>query len=288
MLAEHNTNTRPTHLSSDDGIPTVGQPMVWVVGLTLTSLMVAGMSLVFPKLGKFFDPLSLLVVLGGTLTATSIHCSTRDVKLAIRTILGFLESLWEPKLDSRSNPEATLSYFLRLARMIKRDGVLVLEREASRAPDPFLRYVLGMALDDRPEEEFRKLILQEMATRGLERERIERTLSTMALYAPAMGLVGTLLGLIGLLGDLSDSKATGPALSLAIVSTLHGAVLAYGLLSPLAGRLARDYHSDIIGKHIILEGVCALRREESPRQVEERLRTLIPQSSTSPLRVASN
>ena len=99
---------------------------------------------------------------------------------------------------------------------------------------------------------------------------------TMGSYAPAMGLIGTLLGLVNMLGSLDDPSKVGPAMSVALLTTFYGAVLANMVFIPLAGKIKNIDASEILLRKITIEGILSLARQESPLIIEQRLQSFMP------------
>jgi chemotaxis protein MotA len=94
--------------------------------------------------------------------------------------------------------------------------------------------------------------------------------------APAMGLIGTLVGLVQMLGSLSDPSAIGPAMALALLTTFYGAVLGNVVLSPLAAKVERAAEEDALVKTLYTIGAVSIARQENPRRLEMLLNAVLP------------
>jgi chemotaxis protein MotA len=162
------------------------------------------------------------------------------------------------------------------AQSLKRNGPLVLEREARSVSDPFLRKALELTVDGQAEEDIRRILETEIQSANEQSYRAVQVFQTMGNYAPAMGLIGTLIGLIQMLGSLENPAAVGPAMSVALLTTFYGAILANLFFLPVAGKIRNRSEEEAVVKAITVEGAVSLRREENTIVLEQRLRSFIP------------
>jgi chemotaxis protein MotA len=105
----------------------------------------------------------------------------------------------------------------------------------------------------------------------------------MAAYSPALGMIGTLIGLVQMLQSMEDPSAIGPAMAVALITTFYGAILAYLLFLPMAGKLRKRSQEEVLVKELIMGGVLSLARGENPRVVEQRLLSFIPPDQRRPV-----
>jgi chemotaxis protein MotA len=239
--------------------------------------MVCGLMLVaalsFGWLDRFFDFASLAIVAGGTLAAVILSCSFSDVCRAGETVL---QVLLKPQRD----PTAAVDALTQLAEIAWSRGILALQGcETVEGIDPLMATGLAAVIDGSDENEVIETFGRELDARRMEAEQAPAILRRAAEYAPAMGLIGTLLGLVEMLDGLSDTATLGPAMGLALVTTLYGAALANLVLSPLAARLERAAARDTVLGQIYLLGLTAIARQESPRRLRVRLSSLLPSDS---------
>jgi chemotaxis protein MotA len=168
-----------------------------------------------------------------------------------------------------------MGYLITLSRRVKEQGVLILEDESAMVMDPFLRLGLELTVDGQSPDEIRRILKNEMRTSNDQAWRSVQVWETMGNFAPAMGLIGTLIGLIHMLSSLQDAAAVGPAMSLALVATLYGSVAANLLFFPMAGKLRIVAQERELAKDITLEGLISVARSESPLLLEQRLQSFI-------------
>ena len=220
-------------------------------------------------LGAFLDPMGILIVLGGTFGATCANFSMYDLNHAYRAFRSVM-------FTKVYHPVERINYMVTLSQQVKRNGLLTLEEEANRTDDPFLRFALELTVDGQPEAEVKRIL--EMETR-LARERglkAVQVFETLANFAPAMGLIGTLIGLVHMLGALSDPANVGPSMALALVATFYGAILSNLVFLPIAGRLRNRGGEEILVKSITIEGILSMGRQENPIVLEQKLQGFLP------------
>ncbi len=238
------------------------------IGLVVLGALFGGNPLTFVSVE------GVLLVLGGTFASTLIQFSTKDIRNAVQAARSVLF------LPSEA-PTDRISYLVDLSRRVKDQGVLILESEASRVADPFLRLGLDLTVDGQPPEEISRILQREMRTSNDQSWRSVQVWETMGNFAPAMGLIGTLIGLIHMLGSLQDASAVGPAMSLALVATLYGSVAANLFFFPISGKLRIVAQEREFSKDITLEGLLSVARLENPLMLEQRLQSFVTMAVNS-------
>jgi chemotaxis protein MotA len=246
--------------------PTVNHSVV--VGLCLACALVLVGALFGGNPWSFVSGEGLVLVLGGSVASTLIQFSLRDIRNALSAARSVLFAPTEEPTDR-------IGFLVDLSRRVKDQGILILESEASRAIDPFLRLGFELTVDGQHPEEISRILQKEMRTSNDRAWRSVQVWETMGNFAPAMGLIGTLIGLIHMLGSLQDAGAVGPAMSLALVATLYGSVAANLFFFPMAGKLRLVAQERELAKDITLEGLVSVARAESPLLLEQRLQSFL-------------
>lgn len=218
---------------------------------------------------RYLDISSLFLVVGGTLTAAVIQFSWASVQYAFQQLRLAISS-------PPSEPHVRLQYLLRLSHVTREQGMLPLDREASRADDPFLKLAFELAADGQSSENIRKILETEMATESERTSRAVQVFQTMGGYAPAMGLIGTLVGLIQMLNNLKDPTTVGPAMSLALIATLYGAISANLIFLPLAGKIRARQDDEALIKRLTIEGIESIVKVESTIVLQQKMQVLLP------------
>lgn len=221
------------------------------------------------QFAKFFNPLGLIMVVGGTFAATMIQFSLAEMQQA-----------WQGLKSVLYNREQTIVerivYFVELSKRLRKEGLLVLDKEAGRTNDLYLAKALEITVDGTDHDTIRRLLETEIRTTNEQQARGVSVFQTMASYAPAFGLIGTIIGLVSLLGSLESPEGVGPAMSIALMTTLYGALLANLVFLPVAGKLKIRSEEDTLIKNITIEGVLCLARQENPIVIEQKLQSFLP------------
>ena len=220
---------------------------------------------------QYFDPVALLIVGGGTVLVTVLRSGLTPFVQSIRVIV-------RQHHDRISRTEALAQSFGEMSLIARRSGPLALEHH--KVDEPFLAHGLARFVDGADEARLQHYLERELARLDDHHHAQVDCWRGWIDHAPAMGLIGTLIGLVGVLGNISDPRAIGPALGLALLTTLYGALLANLVGVPVLARLQlrlseeRDYHQQIA------DGLCVLARGGSSRQLREALQ---PHLSHSPV-----
>lgn len=216
----------------------------------------------------FLDPLSAVLVLGGTVAATLIHFPTSQFLQAMR-------SLQDVVFDRRQSPAETAALMVTLSETARRQGVLALENNLAEMPLEIMRRAILRVVDGAPPAALREYLQLELdaVEESIAKSRV--VFEALAAYSPAFGMIGTLVGLVKMLSTLRDPSSLGPAMALALVTTFYGAVLANLVFLPIAGKLeTRSQHELLLGQ-LVLEGAVAISAGEHPAVIRDTLRACV-------------
>ncbi|MCC7049193.1 MAG: MotA/TolQ/ExbB proton channel family protein [Alphaproteobacteria bacterium] len=222
------------------------------------------------SIAAFVDVPSMLIVLGGTAAVTAAGYAPSDIAHAVaaaaRTLLRATHSTAEVATD-----------ILELAAEARAGGVAALRRALEgRHPDDKLRRSLALAAAGLPVDGIQALIERETNAAIQRLGTAAGILRRAADVAPAMGLIGTLIGLVQMLGVLDTPSKIGPGMALALLTTLYGAVLAHLVLLPLAARLDRAAEDDERVAQLCRLGAVSIARQESLNTLEMQLNSALP------------
>lgn len=214
------------------------------------------------------------MVLGGTIAAAFMSFQARYVILAFK-------ALWWMILAPRSTREGLNTEILRLiqwAYLVQKKGLPVLENEIKKVnpSDPVLRFALTMVSSGYKPEEIREMM--ETAVRSeFERQTVPvSVLKQMSSAAPAFGMIGTLVGLVVMLQGLDgDMAKLGQGLSLALLTTLYGVVIARMIFTPAALKLLQKEEIQLFRNEMIVEGLVMLSEKKNPRYMQDRLNSFL-------------
>lgn len=241
-----------------------------VAGLACGFAMIAFAIVIGGSPRSFVNAPSLLIVLGGTFCVVTICYSLGDVVNAVRVTVRAL-------FKTGRDPAEAATQVLTLAERARQFGVLHLQASLPRiSAQPYLQKAVALAVDGIAAETLEAILVRDLqATR--ERDVASAgVLRKAAEYAPAMGLIGTLIGLVQMLGSLDDPASIGPSMAVALLTTLYGAILANLVFSPLATRLERISAAEALLNQIYLLGAVSIGRQENPRALEILLNSVLP------------
>jgi chemotaxis protein MotA len=218
----------------------------------------------------FLDLPAILIVLGGTLGVTTICFSLRDMMALPGIVLSTL-------FHTLPDPTKTAMHMLRLAELARSRGVLGLDQIIDDMEyEPFLNKAVTMAVDGISVDEIRNVLQSDIDQTAERHMRSAGILRKAAELAPAMGLIGTLIGLVQMLGNLDDPSSIGPGLAVALLTTFYGAVLANMVFAPLSAKLERNSAEEVLISNIYILAAESVCRKENPRRLEMLLNTMLP------------
>ncbi|WP_082109170.1 motility protein A [Azospirillum thiophilum] len=218
----------------------------------------------------FLDPPSLLIVLGGTLAVTTASFSLGDVAIAWRSAAAVL-------VHQTLDPKGVARQVLLLAEAARRAGPETLRNVLPELrAEPFLHRSVTLITEGLPPDAIERMLVGEVEATAGGHGKSAGVLRRASEVAPAMGLIGTLVGLVQMLGSLSDPSAIGPAMALALLTTFYGAVLGNVVLAPLAAKVERAAEEDALVKTLYTIGAVSIARQENPRRLEMLLNAVLP------------
>lgn len=238
-----------------------------IVGMATGLLIIAYAIISGGSLVDFVSIPSVLVTLGGTLVATVISYPLPK----LRALLQLARTMLKPRAEDVSELVDTLTGYAVIAR---REGILALEGMEGTETDPFLHKALHLAVDGTDVDVIRAVLETDLAFLEERHKAAAGLFEAIATYAPAFGMIGSLIGLIQLLKRL-DGGGIGPAISLALLSTLYGVLLANLVCLPVAAKLRTHSGDEILRKEVVIEGILAIAAGEAPTIVEERLKSFL-------------
>jgi len=234
------------------------------IGLILSSIILGG-----GTFGAFIDAPSFMVVCGGAVAAAMISFPMKNFLgvfgVGMRTIFYKIDSI--PSL---------IEELVSLAETARRDGLLALEGRLEEIENEFVVLGIQMAVDGtRPEvmEDIMRTELDAVATRHRDGKAL---FDCMGRFAPAFGMIGTLMGLVIMLGDMSDPSKIGAGMAVALLTTMYGAIASNVIFLPFAEKLGFTNKQELLAMEIIIRGIMAIQSGENPRVIEQKLNTFIP------------
>ena len=239
-----------------------------VIGVTLGWLFII-VAIVMGGGAGFINYPSLMITIGGAVSSVLMHYPLPKIMATMGVVRKAFLSREHDYLDLFSK----LSEFAVRAR---RDGILALENDIEQMADPFMKKGFQMAVDGNSTDIIRH-VLEEDINSMKERHIVGQGIfKALAAYAPAFGMIGTLIGLVQMLRNMEDPSTIGAGMAVALITTLYGALVANVIALPIAGKLEQRSNEETALKTIVLEGIVSIQEGNSPRVVEEKLRSYMP------------
>ena len=221
---------------------------------------------------SFFNIPAILIVFGGTLGVTTVCFSFSEMARTAGVIL-------KTFVHSTRDPSEAAIHVMKIADLARKKGVLALQDELSEAEgEPFLHKGITMVVDGTPGEEVESIMRRDINTTLSRHIKSSNVLRKAADFAPAMGLIGTLIGLVQMLSKLDDPSTIGPSMAVALLTTFYGVVLANMAFMPLASKLERNSAEESMVNTVYLMAAASIGRQENPRRLEMLLNSILPPS----------
>ncbi|MFQ5589947.1 MAG: motility protein A [Phycisphaerae bacterium] len=241
---------------------------------TIIGLVAGSGLLLWAILGKsdisaFIDYGSMAIVLGGSLCATM-------VSFPIRNIMGVAKVVKNCFFAKTRDPHELIADMVKFAEVARRDGILALENVTNEIKDPFLVSGIQMAVDGQDPDLIENVMLNDLETVEARHSDGKALFDNIGRFAPAFGMIGTLIGLVIMLQNMNDPAKIGPAMAIALLTTMYGAVLANLVALPMADKLGLRSREELMLKMIVIKGVMAIQSGDNPRIVEQKLKTFLP------------
>jgi chemotaxis protein MotA len=242
-----------------------------IAGIVLGLALIGTAVFMGPTAKAFWNPPSLLIVVGGVLATTLI-------RFPASVVMGSARVIRQAFVDRLPSPVDLVRQIVRLSALVRQESLLVMEREAVQ--DRFLRRGVELCVDGIDPATVESLLRTEVATVVERHERGQRILRGMGASSPAFGMIGTLIGLVQMLSGMNDPSKIGQSMAVALLTTFYGAFFAYVLFLPLADKLAERSRQEIINREIVIQGLMGILAGHHPRMVERRLLGLLEPGNT--------
>ncbi len=236
--------------------------MVLGFAVVIISIMISG------KLPDFFDLASIFCVFGGVIFATGISYSLDRIKSLFKALK---VAFSKEKIDY----QADIDKIVEIANIARKNGLLALEEMSDQMDEPFLKKGILLVVDGSDPDLIRSILETEISVTKSRHADNRAILDSAAAYSPAFGMIGTLIGLINMLRNLSDMSSLGPNMSVALVTTFYGTMLANLVFNPLSKRLKAVGGAEYLRKELIIEGIMAIQNGENPRIIQEKLNAFL-------------
>ena len=239
-----------------------------IIGIFGTIALLIGSIMLGGDLMGFVDYPSVGIVIGGaTLTVMT--------SMPLAQFLGVFKVIPKTVMATSTDLKSLVASLVEFAVIARRDGILALENHIDEKTDSFIATGIRMAVDGTDPELIEKLMLADIESLVDRHKAGKQVLDLAGKYAPAFGMIGTLIGLVSMLANMSDPSAIGPGMAVALLTTLYGAVLANAVYLPLSDKLSIYSRRELLARTLVLQGVMSIQSGDNPRIVEQKLNVFL-------------
>lgn len=240
-----------------------------LIGLLIAWALVIWSLIVGVGVGPYLDFPSFLIVVGGSIGIIM-------AAVPIPRMITALKSASKAFVHISQSEQNLINQLVDFAVKARRDGILSLESEEENMKDEFLRKGIRLAVDGTEPEVIRTVLEMDFENMAIRHDNNIFVVSYFTDIAPAMGMIGTLIGLVAMLLNMSDPAAIGPAMSVALITTFYGSVIANMVSTPIATKMTVRSTEERHLREIMLAGIMAIQSGDNPRIVEQKLNTFLP------------
>jgi chemotaxis protein MotA len=236
-----------------------------IIGVVSGMGFVLGTILLGGSIVAFINIPSVLIVMGGTAAATMVAYPLSD-------FLGVFKTATKVFMFKIQPAEEIISNLVETSNKARKGGLLSIEGDIQTTSDPYLAQALQMTVDGVKTADIAAIMQKKMELTKKNLDIGSTMFSKMGAYAPAFGMIGTLIGLVQMLANLDDPSSIGPKMAVAMITTFYGAVLANLFFIPMGDKLAGRNEEEITNMNIIFEGIISIREGEHPKLMEDKLK----------------
>lgn len=237
-----------------------------IIGLLLAFGLIGASMVLGGSPEVFFNVPSLLVVFGGTVALAAVNQK-------LKVVLGAFKVMMQAFFDRLEPPEKMIPLLVELAQKARKEGLVSLEGED--IADPFIARGLRLGVDGLSPELVSAALQTEISALRKRHEVGQKVFRFMAGTAPSMGMIGTLIGLVQMLKTLEDPSAIGPAMAVALLTTLYGAVLAFVIFSPIADKLENRSEEEVISRRMAASGIESILQGDNSMIIQSKLEAFL-------------
>jgi chemotaxis protein MotA len=238
------------------------------LGLIMSAILMGG------DFSLFVNIPGIMIVVGGTLSATLLTFPLNDVLSAFKAAVFVFSS-------KQDNPNDMVFTMIELCKITRKEGLVGLSK--TKSDHAFVSKACMLISDGADEKIISDTLTIEIDAMKERHFIVQDVFTKMNAYAPAFGMIGTLIGLVQMLANLADPASVGPAMGVALLTTFYGAVLAFMIFGPIAGKLKSITAKEVMNLQIIFDGASAITQDANPRMVYEKLSSYIPSSQRKAL-----
>ena len=238
-----------------------------LIGLAGAILLIAASVILGASPAVFLNPSSLLIVVGGSLFVVLS-------KFSFGQFFGAFKSAARAFKFKLPETQESIDELVDVAQVARKEGVLGLEQR--EVASPFLSQGIQMLVDGQTAETVKQLLSKERLMTLDHNRSGAKVFTAMGDVAPAMGMIGTLIGLVQMLSNMEDPKSIGPAMAVALLTTLYGAMIATMIANPIADKLSLRMTEEARMQSLYIDALVAIQEGTNPRIIEQMLSSYLP------------
>jgi chemotaxis protein MotA len=236
--------------------------IITAFSLVFTAITMGG------SIALFINIPSIMIVVGGTLGATLINYPLPDILKVSKVVKNAF-------FMRVSTSKEMITNFVSLAGVARREGILALENSISEINDEFMRKGMQLSIDGLEPVSIKDILDTEIINIQERHKLGAEIFTTVGTFAPALGMIGTLIGLVQMLQTMEDPSTIGPAMAVALLTTFYGALIANILCLPIAGKLRNRSGEEVMMKELMSEGILSIAKGDNPRLLEQKLNAFL-------------
>ncbi len=219
-------------------------------------------------IGSYLDAPSALITFGGAFGATLCSFSLQDFIAGLKSFTLIFKA---PAI----NTSDMITKIIELSNVARKEGLLSLEEASADLDEEFLKKGVLLIVDGTDPDLVRAIMETELVSVEGRHKNLINFWDVLGSMGPAWGMIGTLIGLVDMLNNMSDASAIGPAMAVALITTLYGSILANWICIPVSNKLKADNAAEMMLKEVMIEGLLSIQAGENPRVIEEKLKSFL-------------
>jgi chemotaxis protein MotA len=237
-------------------------------GIGVGALLIIILGIGPANIPLFIDVPSVAIVVGGTLSSVFTAYPMTVVKQLVAVLK---VTIFPPS----QNYAEVVKQIVSFAEQARREGILALEARTQEIEDEYLKKGVQLAVDGTEPDLIRDIMETELGFIEERHKKYAGVMGYIGMMGPAFGMIGTLVGLVLMLANMADPAAIGPAMAVALLTTMYGSVLANMFFIPFESKLGAYSGEELLAKQIMLEGIMSLQAGENPRTIEMKLSSFL-------------
>ena len=242
--------------------------MLVCFGLVIFGIISEKTGFNFGAISNFIDLNSVYITIGGTISCMLMSC---EMKEFVNNLKSYTLIFKVPKL----NTTEMITKIIDLSNVARKEGLLSLEEAAGDIDDAYLKKGILLIVDGTDPELVRAIMETELSSIESRHNKVITFWEQFASMGPAWGMIGTLIGLVNMLYNMSDAASIGPAMAVALLTTMYGSLIANWICLPATFKMKKNNAAETMIKEIMIEGLLSIQAGENPRVIEEKLKSFL-------------